>query len=102
MADTTITFRVDEQAKQNFDKLCSAIGLTMSTAFNLIVNTAIREQRIPAKLSLNPNLATIEAIQELDKREKSETLKHFSSVAEMNTAMDFEDKSEDDEDYENT
>ena len=47
MADTTITFRADELIKQNFEKVCSDVGLNMTTAFNVFMRATIRDQGLP-------------------------------------------------------
>ena len=44
---TTMTFRVDEQLKKNFDLLCDEFGLSNSAALNIFMKTVVRERRIP-------------------------------------------------------
>ena len=50
LATTTITFRTDDQVKQNFEQVCGQIGMNMSTAFNVIMRAAIRDQGLPIDL----------------------------------------------------
>jgi DNA-damage-inducible protein J len=47
MAQATITARVDEQDKIDFDAFCSSVGLNTSAAINLYVKAVLRERRIP-------------------------------------------------------
>lgn len=50
MAQATITARVDERDKANFDAFCSNVGLNTSTAINLFVKAVLRENRIPFEI----------------------------------------------------
>jgi DNA-damage-inducible protein J len=50
MAQATITARVDEHDKIDFDAFCSAVGLNTSTAINLFVKAVLREKRIPFEI----------------------------------------------------
>lgn len=51
MALATITARVDEHDKTDFDAFCSAVGLNTSTAINLFVKAVLRENRIPFEIT---------------------------------------------------
>lgn len=51
MALATITARVDEKDKVNFDTFCSNVGLNTSTAINLFVKAVLRENRIPFEIA---------------------------------------------------
>jgi len=51
MALATITARVDEADKVQFDKFCNHVGLNTSTAINIFVKAVLREKRIPFSLS---------------------------------------------------
>ena len=53
MALSTITARVDERDKANFDAFCSSVGLNTSTAINLFVKAVLRQNRIPFEISQN-------------------------------------------------
>ena len=67
MAQSNISIRIENSLKQKFDSLCEEFGLTMSTAINMFVKTAVREQRIPFELTLHsPNADTIKAIQDAE------------------------------------
>ncbi|MCI9142034.1 MAG: type II toxin-antitoxin system RelB/DinJ family antitoxin [Lachnospiraceae bacterium] len=51
MALATLTARVDERDKANFDAFCSNVGLNTSTAINLFVKAVLRENRIPFEIA---------------------------------------------------
>ena len=36
MAQTTISVRMDENLKRDFDKICNELGMTMSTAVTML------------------------------------------------------------------
>lgn len=50
MALSTLTARVDENDKVDFDSFCSSVGLTSSAAINIYVKTVLREKRIPFEI----------------------------------------------------
>ena len=50
MALSTLTARVDETDKVNFDAFCSSVGLNTSAAINLFVKAVLRERRIPFEI----------------------------------------------------
>ena len=54
MPQTTINVRMDAELKADFDRLCTALGMDMSTAIKLFATTSVREQRIPFSLALDP------------------------------------------------
>lgn len=51
MAQATITARVDEHDKIDFDAFCANVGLNTSTAINLFVKAVLREKRIPFEIT---------------------------------------------------
>ena len=54
MAQATVNVRMDANLKAQFDALCTALGMDMSTAIKLFATTSVREQRIPFALALDP------------------------------------------------
>ncbi len=65
MAQTNINIRIDETDKKRFDEICSQLGLTMSTAFNIFAKAVIRQRGFPFELSLeHPNAETQAAIED--------------------------------------
>ena len=47
---STISVRVDESDKIDFDAFCASVGLNASTAINLFVKAVLRERRIPFEI----------------------------------------------------
>lgn len=54
MAQTLVNFRIDEATKKQMEQICSELGITMSTAFNIFAKKVIREKRIPFDVSIDP------------------------------------------------
>ncbi len=54
MSQTNLNVRMDADLKNRFDKLCSDIGMNMTTAVNIFASAAVRQQRIPFELSADP------------------------------------------------
>ena len=85
MAQGTLTIKLDNETKKEFNEFCEEIGINMTTAINMFIKKVIREQRIPFELSLNkPNLETLQAIQESeDILNGIKKVKSFNSVEEL-------------------
>ncbi len=82
MAQTNINIRMDENLKQQFDRLCNELGLNMTTAFTIFAKTVVRQQRIPFEISLDtPNSETLAAIDDVNNNRNLS--KSFHSVAEL-------------------
>ena len=47
---TSMTIRVDEQLKKNFDVLCDQFGLSNTAALSLFMKAVVRERRIPFEI----------------------------------------------------
>ena len=54
MSQTTVSVRMDEQLKKEFDCVCNDLGLTMSTAVIMLAKKMTREKRIPFEVSVDP------------------------------------------------
>ena len=50
MSQATISIRVDQKLKKNFDTLCEAFGLSATAAFNIFMKAVVRERRIPFEI----------------------------------------------------
>ena len=75
---TQVSMRVDEDIKSQAEELFNDIGLTMTTAFNLFLRAAIREQKIPFELSRN-NTQAVATFDEL------QAIKEFENNYEKNS-----------------
>lgn len=54
MAQTNISIRMDEDLKKQFEKFCSDVGMSMTTAFCVFAKTVVRKQRIPFEVEADP------------------------------------------------
>lgn len=54
MAQTTVSVRMDEALKKDFDAVCNELGLSMSTAITMLAKKMTREKRIPFEVSADP------------------------------------------------
>ena len=50
MSQATISIRVDQALKQNFDILCEDFGISTTAALNIFIKTVVRERRIPFEI----------------------------------------------------
>ena len=53
MSQTTVSIRMDNELKNNFDHICTELGMSMSTA-TMLAKKMTREQRLPFELSVDP------------------------------------------------
>ena len=51
MANTNVTIRIDSQLKKDADELFDDLGMSFTTAINMVVRQCIREQRIPFEIT---------------------------------------------------
>ena len=64
---TNISIRMDVELKKQAERLFSELGMNMTTAFNIFLRQAVRQQRIPFDVALDtPNAETIAAMQEAE------------------------------------
>lgn len=54
MAQTTISVRMDESLKKEFDRICNDLGFSMTTAITMLAKKMTREKRIPFDVSIDP------------------------------------------------
>jgi len=81
MAQSTITFRIDEEMKEELNRICEALGLTLSGALIIFAKKMINERGLPFDLKLNPNFETIKTMKEVENNEGLS--KSFTSVKEL-------------------
>ena len=53
MSNINVTIRMDEDLKKQADTLFNDLGFSLSTALNIFVRQAVREQSIPFVISKN-------------------------------------------------
>lgn len=51
MAQTTLSVRMDENVKKQFDAFCADVGMNASVAVNLFAKAVLREHRIPFEIA---------------------------------------------------
>lgn len=89
MATTNLNIRTDKDVKDSAERLFDQLGLNMTTAVNMFLRQAIRENRIPFEVTLNvPNAITVAAINEGRRLAKDENVKGYSDIDELRAALD--------------
>lgn len=91
MAQTTLSIRIDESVKKEFDAFCSEVGLNTSVAITLFAKAVLRERRIPFEISLPPDTFYSDVNQQRLKKslaslEKGNIIQ--KSLAELETIAD--------------
>ena len=89
MAQSTITIRMDENLKKQFDLFCTEVGMNMTTAICLFAKKTVREQRIPFEISLEPDPFYSAANMELLKKSIAQ-LEQTGGTAHETDSMDRE------------
>ena len=51
MAQTTMSIRIDDELKRQFDALCGEFGMNLSTAFTIFAKAVVRQREIPFRIS---------------------------------------------------
>ena len=89
MATTNLNIRTDKAVKDQAEEIFNELGLTMTTAVNLFLRTAIREQGIPFALKLDvPNETTAVAIEEGRRMLSDPFAPRYSSMESLKAALD--------------
>ena len=82
MADTIVSIRMGSELKNQFEAVCSDVGMTMTTAFVLFAEKTVSEHRLPFEISSGiPNATTRKAVE--DTRMGIGLSKGFSSLEEL-------------------
>ena len=53
MAQSSVTIRVDETLKKDFDSLCDQFGFSNTAAFIIFMKAVVRERRIPFEIKVD-------------------------------------------------
>ena len=89
MTTTNLNIRTDKAIKEQAEEIFNELGLNMTTAINMFLRTAIREQGIPFELKLDtPNATTIAAIEEGRKLMDDPTAPRYSSIDDLKVALE--------------
>lgn len=88
MASKSICVRTDERVKNDAEALFDSMGMTLSTAVNIFLRQAIRENGMPFELKGDlPNATTISAMEEADAIVKSGKRGGFDSIDDLKSAL---------------
>ena len=89
MATTNLNIRIDKDIKDQAEEIFNELGLNMTTAVNMFLRTAIREQGIPFELKLDvPNETTAAAIDEGRKLMDDPLAPRYSSMDALKKALE--------------
>lgn len=85
MATTNINVRVDSALKQEAETLFNELGLTMSSAINMFLRSAINHNGIPFEIKRHtPNAETKAALDEYEEMKKNpDKYKRYKSFDEI-------------------
>ena len=70
MAQVSMTVRMDSQLKQNFDALCSRMGMSANAAMNVFAKAVVMYRKIPFEIKAEPDwesMSALEAFREIRK-----------------------------------
>ena len=80
MAQCNVSIRMDAELKRDFEEFCSAIGLSMTSAFTIFAKKAVTEYKIPFEVDAErPNKMTRQAMKHVD--EGKNLSKEYHSVS---------------------
>ena len=82
MAQTNVTFRMDEDLKKQAEQLFNDFGMNMTTAFTIFTKAVVRQGKIPFEIAVDiPNAETIQAME--DVKSNRGMSQKFDSVDEL-------------------
>lgn len=91
MPPVSTNIKIDSQLKKEAQSLFEDMGLNLSTAINMFLKQAVREQAIPFRVGMpQPNAVTLAALAEGDKMLKDPEAPRFSSVEALFKDLDNE------------
>lgn len=89
VAMTNLNIRTDKEIKEQAEAIFSELGLNMTTAINIFLRTAIRENGIPFDLRLDLlNNRTIAAIEEGRRIAYDDSVKGYSNMDDLKRALE--------------
>ena len=89
MTTTNLNIRMDKDIKDQAELVFNELGLNMTTAINIFLRTAIREQGIPFSLKLDvPNETTAAAIEEGRRIAADDNIKGYNSIGDLKAALE--------------
>lgn len=89
MESTNLNIRIDKDIKMQAEKLFEALGINMTSAVNIFLRQAIRENGIPFEVKINtPNEVTLAAIQEGKTLINDKTSVGYNNMADLRAALE--------------
>ena len=89
METTNLNIRTDKEVKAQAEKIFEALGLNMTTAVNIFLRQAIRENGIPFEVKLNvPNETTAAAIREGRSIAYDKTTTGYNNMSDLRAALE--------------
>ncbi len=90
MSQTSINIRIDSDLEKQLKGFCSAVGMSVTTFFNICAKKTVRERKIPFEIDcVLPNDETLLAVQNV--RNGENLSREFSSVKELMEDLNAED-----------
>jgi DNA-damage-inducible protein J len=95
MKTANYNIRLDPVIKTKAEETFAEFGLNLSEAINVFLHMSIRRNGFPFELVYhNPNDMLRASIHEADAMLENSNIKTYSTVAELNAAMDAEDEAD--------
>ena len=85
MAAKSTNIKIDQEIKEQAQKLFASLAMDMTTAVNIFLRQAIKEQAIPFRIGEPaPNAETLEALKEVEEMKKNpDKYRGYTDVDEM-------------------
>lgn len=84
-SDAVVTIRLNKDLKSKAQKLFADLGLDMTSAVNIFLRQAVRNDGIPFEVTKVPNTLTLSAIEDAEKGKLS---KPFDNIADLEKSLD--------------
>lgn len=88
MEVSNINIRTEKEIKEKATALFEELGLSMTTAINIFLKTAIRENGFPFSLQLKMNEEMRQALIESEQIAKDRSRKRYKSIEELKEALE--------------
>ncbi len=84
-----MNIRMDDILKQQAEELFSDFGMNMTTAINIFLKQAVRENKIPFEITRNvPNQTTLNAFAEGDRIAYDDSIPSFNNIESLKKALE--------------
>ena len=84
-----INIRMDDIIKKQAEELFSDLGMNMTTAINIFLKQAVRENKIPFEVSRNmPNALTLAAFEEGNRIAYDKNVKSYKDISSLREALE--------------